>query len=135
MRDYLDPVAEAYKCAQYVDDIGIAAKNATDLTRNFRANFQCIYQAVLKLITKRCDFGTRQVESLCRTTLSKRSSPQTHQLLKLLDNSSFPKSKRRYSSAWDLWVVTIILSPGWQKSSTQTTSFLKQKWQSASLHN
>ena len=42
MREYLDPVVKADQCAQYVDDIGIAANNATDLTRNIRAIFQCI---------------------------------------------------------------------------------------------
>ena len=36
MREYLDPVVKADQCAQYVDDIGIAANNATDLTRNIR---------------------------------------------------------------------------------------------------
>ena len=39
MREYLDPVVKAGQCAQYVDDIGIAATNATDLTRNTRAVF------------------------------------------------------------------------------------------------
>ena len=34
MREYLDPVVKADQCAQYVDDNGIAAKNATDLTRS-----------------------------------------------------------------------------------------------------
>ena len=34
MREYLDPVVKAVQCAQYVDDIGIAANNATDLTRS-----------------------------------------------------------------------------------------------------
>ena len=34
MREYLDPVVKADQCAQYVDDIGNAANNATDLTRN-----------------------------------------------------------------------------------------------------
>ena len=36
MREYLDPIVKADQCAQYVDDIGIAANNATDLTRNIR---------------------------------------------------------------------------------------------------
>ena len=40
MREYLDPNVKADQCAQYVDDIGIAANNATDLTRNIRAVFQ-----------------------------------------------------------------------------------------------
>ena len=42
LREYLDPVVKADQCAQYADDIGIAANNATDLTRNIRAVFQCI---------------------------------------------------------------------------------------------
>ena len=40
MREYLDPVVKGDQCAQYVDDIGIAANGATDLTRNIRAVFQ-----------------------------------------------------------------------------------------------
>ena len=51
MREYLDPVVKTDQCAQYVDDIGIAANNAiTDLTQNIRAVFRCIRQAGLKLI-------------------------------------------------------------------------------------
>ena len=64
MRDYLDPVVKADQCAQYVDDIGIAANNATDLTRNNRAVFKCIRQAGLKLTIEKCHFGVRQVEFL-----------------------------------------------------------------------
>ena len=37
MREYLDPVVKADQCAQYVDDIGIAANNATDFIRNIWA--------------------------------------------------------------------------------------------------
>ena len=48
-REYLDPFVKADQCAQYVDDIGNAANNATDLTRNNRAFFQCIRLAGLKL--------------------------------------------------------------------------------------
>ena len=42
MREYLEPVVKADHCAQSVDDIGIAANNATDLTRNIRPVFKCI---------------------------------------------------------------------------------------------
>ena len=48
MREYLVSVVKADQCAQYVDDIGIAANNARDLTRNIRAVFQCIRNAGLK---------------------------------------------------------------------------------------
>ena len=59
MREYLDPVVKADQCAQYVDDIGIAANNATDLTRNIRAVFKCIRQAGLKLTIKNCHFWSQ----------------------------------------------------------------------------
>ena len=52
MRESLDPVVRADQCAQYVDDIEIAANNATDLTRNIRAVLKCIRQAGLKLTIK-----------------------------------------------------------------------------------
>ena len=45
MREYLDPVVKTDQCAQYLEDIGIAANNATDLTWNIRAVFKCIRQA------------------------------------------------------------------------------------------
>ena len=67
MRDYLDPVVKADQCAQYVDDIGPAANNATDLTRNIRAVFKCIRQSGLKLTIEKCQLGVRQVEFLGRT--------------------------------------------------------------------
>ena len=40
MREYLDPVVKADQCAQYVDDIGIAANDATDLTRKHSGSLQ-----------------------------------------------------------------------------------------------
>ena len=70
LREYLDPVVKADQCAQYVDDIGTAANNATDLTRKIRAVFKCIRQAGLKLTIKNCHFGIRQVEFLARTISS-----------------------------------------------------------------
>ena len=44
IREYLEPVVKADQCAQYVNDIGIAASNATDLTRNIWTVFKCIRQ-------------------------------------------------------------------------------------------
>ena len=94
MREYLDPVVKADQCAQYVDDIGIAANNATDLTRNIRAVFQCIRSAGLKLTIGRCHFGVRQVEFLGRTISSEGVSPQTHKIQNFLNKMRFPNRKR-----------------------------------------
>ena len=94
MREYLDPVVKADQCAQYVDDIGIAAINATDLTRNIRAVFKCIRNAGLKLTIEKCHFGVRQVEFLGRTISSEGVLPQFHKIQNVSNKLRFPKSKK-----------------------------------------
>ena len=44
MRDYLDPIIKANQCAQYVDDIGIAVNDTTQLIKNNRAVFKKFQQ-------------------------------------------------------------------------------------------
>ena len=97
MREYLDPVVKADQCAQYVDDIGIAANNATDLTRNIRAVFKCIRQAGLKLTIEKCHFGVRQFDFLGRTISPEGISPQARKI----QNLDSPNQKRHYSAIWD----------------------------------
>ena len=92
--EYLDAVVKADQCAQYVDDIGIAANKATDFTRNIRAVFKCIRQAGLKLTIEKCHFGVRQLEILGRTISSEGVSPQSHKIPNLLSKLRFPKSKK-----------------------------------------
>ena len=94
MREYLDPVVKADQCAQYVDDIGIAANNATDLTQNIRAVLKCICNAGLKLTIEKCHFGVRQVEFLGRTISSEGVLPQSHKIQNFLNKLRFPKSKK-----------------------------------------
>ena len=93
MPEYLEPVVKGDQCAQCVDDIGIAANNATDLIRNIRAVFQCICQAGLKLTKEKCHFVFRQVEFLGRT-IPPGISPQTRKIHNYLDKIRFPKSKK-----------------------------------------
>ena len=94
MREYLEPVVKADQCAQYVDDIRIAANTATDLTRNIRAVFKCIRPAGLKLTIENCHFGVRQVEFLGKTISPERISPQAGKIQNFLDKLRFPKSKK-----------------------------------------
>ena len=68
---------EADQCAQYVDDIGIAANSVTQLIRNIRAVFECIRQAGLKLTIEKCHFGVTQVEFLGTTITSQGFAPKT----------------------------------------------------------
>ena len=96
MGEYLDPVVEADQCAQNVDDIRIAANNATDLIRNIRVVFQCIRNAGLKLTIEKRQFGVRQVEFLGRTFSSEGVSPQTHKIQNFLNKLRFPNSKKAW---------------------------------------
>ena len=96
MREYLDPVVKADQCAQYVDDIGIAANNATDLTRNIRAVFKCIRQAGLKLTIEKCRFGVRQVELLGRTISPEGISPQARKIQNSHFFCQFPIIQNRF---------------------------------------
>ena len=100
MPEYLDPVVKADQFAQYVDDIGIAANNATDLTRNIRAVFKCIRQARLKPTIEKYHFGVRQVEFLGRTISPEGISPQARKIQNFLDQLGFPNQKRHYSAIW-----------------------------------
>ena len=93
MREYLDRVVKADQCAQYVDDIGIAAKNDTDLTRNNPSVFKCICQAGLKLKNEKCLFGVIQVEFLGRMS-PEGISPQARKIQNFIDKLRFPKSKK-----------------------------------------
>ena len=92
--EYLDLVFKADQCAQYIDDIGIEANNATDLTRNNRAVFRWIRQTRLKLTIEKFLFGVRQVDFLGRTISPEGISPQARKIHKLLEKLRFPKSKK-----------------------------------------
>ena len=94
MREYLDPVVKPDQWAQYVDDIGIAANTATDVTWNIRAVFKCIRPAGMKLTIEKCHFGVRQVEFLGRTISPEGISPQARKIQNFLAKLRFPKSKK-----------------------------------------
>ena len=64
IREYLDPVIKADQCAQYVDDIDIAANTPEQLIKNLRAVFQCIRKAGLKLSMAKRHFGVQEVDFL-----------------------------------------------------------------------
>ena len=70
MREYLESVVKADQCAQYVDGIGIAANNATSLTRNIQAVCQFIRNAGLTPKSEKCHFRVKEVEFLGPTNSS-----------------------------------------------------------------
>ena len=97
MREYLDKVIKADQCAQYLDDIGIAANDADHLIKNLRASFECIRHAGLKLTMHKCPFGTAEIDFLGRaitpggrqTTKRKNNElPRTNQIPKIQESTT-----------------------------------------------
>ena len=115
MRQFLDVVVKADHFAEYLNDFGIAANNATDLTRNMKAVFGSICQTGLKLL--------RSISFYCQTSqfpwqdsLIRRSFTRSSQ------NSKFLPANSDLKSWWELCSVTgglqvtaQIVFPEWQK--------------------
>ena len=94
MREYLDKVIEADQCAQYVDDIGIAANDAHHLIADLRAFFKCIQEAGLKLTMHKCHFGATEIDFLGRTITPQNVKPQRQIVQNFLEKNKFPESKK-----------------------------------------
>ena len=94
MREYLDKVIKADQCAQYVDDIGIAANDVDHLMTNLRATFKCIQEAGLKLTMHKCHFGAKEIDFLGRTITPQGVKPQKQNVQNFLEKTKFPKSKK-----------------------------------------
>ena len=67
VRENIDPLVKADKCAQYVHDIGIAAQSVDELTANIESIFEQIQQAGLKLSMSNCAFALPKIEFLGRS--------------------------------------------------------------------
>ena len=93
MRDYLDPVIKADQCSQNVDNIHITATSPEQLITNLRAVFQCIQNAVLKLLMARSHYETKDFGFLGRTVKPKSVNPEKQKITKLLDKVKIPSSK------------------------------------------
>ena len=94
IREYLDTVIEADQCAQYVDDIGIAANTTEQLIKNLRAVFHCLRKAGLKLIMAKRHFGVQEVDFLGRTIATNGVAPQKQKITKFFEKVKFPRSKK-----------------------------------------
>ena len=107
MREYLDPVVKADQCAQYVDDIGIAANDSKQLIRNLEAVFKCLRKAGLKLTMSKCHFGATQVDFPRSYNNSRRNHSTKGESYKIPLNRQIPKIKE---SATTLHRVPKLLS-------------------------
>ena len=94
VRKYLDPVIKADQCAQYVDDIGIAANVPQQLTKNLRAVFHCLRKTGIKLSMAKCHFRIQEVDFQGRTITTKGVALQMQKITKFLEKVKFPRSKK-----------------------------------------
>ena len=94
MREYQDKVIKADQCAQYVNDIVIAANKATQLINNLRATFEYIRTAGLKLTMHKCHFGAKEIDFLGRTITPEGVRLQRPRVQNFLEKTKFPKSKK-----------------------------------------
>ena len=62
IREYLDPVMKANRCAQYVNDLDVAVHTASELTENFDHVFQQIEKVGIQLSIERCQFSKQSIE-------------------------------------------------------------------------
>ena len=76
------------QCAQYVDDIGVAAIDANQLIANLRATFQCIREAGLKLSMHKCHFGATEIDFLWRTITPEGVKPQKERITNFLEKKN-----------------------------------------------
>ena len=94
IREHLDPVITADQCAQYFDDVGIAANIPQQLIKNWRAVFQCLKKTGLKLSIAKCLFGVQEVDFFGRTIRTKGVAPQKQKSTKFLEKVKFLRSKK-----------------------------------------
>ena len=96
MREYFDKVIEADQCAQYVDDIGIAANDADHLIGSLRATFKCIQKAGLKLTMHKCQIGATEIDLLGRMISPQGVKPQ-RQCSEFPRKNQISKVKKRFA--------------------------------------
>ena len=87
MREYIDKVIKADQCAQYVDDIGLAANDAEQLIKNLRSTFQSIRHAGLRLTMHKCHFGATEIDFLGRTITPDGVRPQRPRVQSFLEKT------------------------------------------------
>ena len=99
IREYLNPLVKADRCAQYVDDIGIAAHTPEELITNLELVFQQLDKAGLKISMGNCENGQKQIEYLGKTISSTGIAPIEKRVTDYLNKLKPPnsvKSLQRY---------------------------------------
>ena len=116
VREYLDKVIKADQCAQYVDDIGMAANDVEQLINNLRATFQCIQKAGLKLTMHKRHFGATEIDFLGRTITPAGVKPQRPRVQNFFGIRNSRNQKRHSNVTWDSSITIETTSQGSRKN-------------------
>ena len=100
MIDNLDKVIKANQCAQYMDDIGIAANDADHLSAKLRATFKGIQGACFVLTMHKRHFGATEIDFFGRTITPQDVKPQNKMYRTSLKKPNF-RSRKFYNAIWD----------------------------------
>ena len=120
MSEYLDPVVKVDWRAQYVDDIGFAANNATDLSWNARAVFKCGSQAAFKLVINKLPFWSQTCWFPWRDKITRRNFTASLKIWNFLPQSGSPNRGTHYSANWVSWTIREFTFPWWLKKLTHS---------------
>ena len=126
MREYLDRVINADKCAQYVDDIEIATHTAEELMTNLREVFQCIRKAGLRLTRAKCQFRALEIDFLGRTVSPGGNAPSLTRSETTFKKCRFQKPRKAYRGTSVLLIITVITYPVSPKKLLHSTTSSKQ---------
>ena len=96
MRKYMDRVVKTDQFAQYVDDIGLAANNATDLTRFIRAVFKFIRLEGLTLTIEKAILESDKTNFVAKLLHQKELRRKLGRFTFLLTNSNAPNQNKHY---------------------------------------
>ena len=88
----MDPLVKADRCAQYVDDIGIAAHTPEELIINLELLFQQLDKAGPKLSMGKSEFGQKQIKYLGKTISSTNIAPIEKRVTDYLNKLKPPNS-------------------------------------------
>ena len=126
MREYLDKAIKVDQCAQYVDDIGIAANDSTQFCINIRTVFECIRKAGLKLTMAKCHFGVKQFDFLGRTITPEEFLHKPKKSNNSFRNSNSRSPKKPFNGIMGFLTTTEITFLVYQKSFRLSSNCSKQ---------
>ena len=106
MREYLDREIKADQCAQYVDDIGIAANDTKQLCINIKTVFECIRNAGLKLFHVKMSLWSQTSRLPRAYNNTRRSRPTSGQSHRFSIKTPIPQVKEGVTKVY--WISKLL---------------------------